>query len=891
MLLKAISHKLLDPGSLGSGYIDQTARDLTNRVRDGELKIISVVESLDPVLINTSYEIRLRGVEMLAKIVVSQEKDFFLEKEIEVLSEFLCLRLIDHKSMEQPTLECLSYFIDCQKKPTRFNKTLLEFLVSKANIQRMDSKRRLLVYGIVKKIVIEQCRVNRRMTSDLLYSVVHLMEGESNPQNLLVCFNLVSHIMKNFEDLEPFIDDLFDWLSSYYPIDYTPSDGDAAESQGVVVLRSDLVQALYDCFYANQLNSDNLQTLLLEKLESNVVSTKIESLQCLIKCYQVFSLKSVKDYASSLWTAVRVDCLKKMSLLDHNLLDSSNKTLSALTTKLAEDNEIYFTFISDLYDELSIAFRKPEMELFEAAAILLTSAVQPRFTGFDYILSKILPISINAFSSKEIRPATGVAHILEQLLIYHPDSKLNQELSEISNHLALQIIEFIDIEESCHRLLNSMIRYHIDFKESVLDTIISKLLIQVEKGFRNAEESLALLCMKYKRSDVLFEDPGIDCQIGSLLKLVTYYKLKGVEDHRINRTNIAKFSIYLRQIIFLLDSADILSINNLDPKELDEFLNETRIIAVDLRKNIHLIDNIGRIHAIVLNKLSNERINSPMMQFFSSGYCQNLIPISGKEREISCEAYIPVLRWVIKSLVIRNHQYFVPLMNLLLNFICSEKVEANLALIGAKVLGSIHSDDSVISFDRKRSYQVFMLHKQKFFAQTSKEIRIRLGIQENELKKHILMCSVVIQIPLIPPATYKKDCEWIVREILKILTALKSSCDQDTPGDITSLVYECIEHLVEQDLGGNLFGFLSELVELNLSYAREAQSLLVRKRALVSLARIAVTFKDQDLLVLRTLVIDKLKVCLEDKKRIVRQAAAEARLRWVLIGQPIGSGQ
>lgn len=890
MSIKTLCDRLLDPRALEPNYIDQASSELTKKVRNGELKIIDIVGNLDPVLINTSHEIRLKGVEILTKVIVFQKEDFFLEKEIEVLSEFLCMRLIDHKTMEQLTLECLSYFVDCKKKPTHYNTTLLDFLKSKAHIQRMEAKVRLLVYKIAKKVVVETNRTNRAMHGDLIYSVIHLMEGESNPQNLLVCFSIVSFILKNFEDLEPFIDDLFDWLSNYYPVDYTPNERDEAENQGVFISRSDLVKALYDCFYASQLNSENLQTLLLDKLESNIMSTKIESLQCLIKCYDVFPLKSIKDYSSSLWTSIRVECLKKLDLVDHNLFDTSNRALSALTTKLAEDNEIYFTFISELYDELSIAFRKPEMGLFEPAAILLTSAVQPRLTGFNFILSKILPISKNAFSSSEFRPATGVAHIFEQLLLQKPNSKLDKELNELSNSLALQIIEVVHSEESCLKLLNSMIRNQIGFREETLDAIIQKLLLKVEEGFHGAEESLALLCMNYKRSDVLFDDPKIDCQIGSLLKLVTFYKLEGPTNLRTNKTMLAKFQTYLRQLIFILDAADNSAIDSLDPQELNGFLSEIRRLTAGVERGQNLVNNAGRIHAIVLNKLSTNKVDPVLMEFFSSKYCQSLIPTSEEEIKISCQAYIPILQWIMKSLVIRNHQLSVPLMNLVLNFICSDKVGADLALVAVQLFGFIHRDDKMISFDRKLSYQVFVLHKQKFFAQTSKEILIRYEIQKNELKRHLLMCSIIIQIPLVPLPAYKKDCELIVREILKILTAVRGCNNQETPNEVTAMIYEGIESLVEQDIGGNLFGFLSELVELNLVYAKEAQSLLVRRRALVSLAKIATAFKEKDLLVLRSSVVNKLKTCLEDKKRIVRQAAAEARLRWVLIGQPIGSG-
>lgn len=887
MSIESICDNLLASDTVYSDSIEPTIIQLTEKVRNGKLKVIDIVKSLDPVLINTNHEIRLRGVELLTRIIISQKNNFFLEKEIEVLSEFLCLRLIDHKSMEQPTLRCLSYFVDCENKPARFDTTLMEFFKGKANTHKMDSKSRLLVYEIIRKVIVERRQKSSNIDSDLIYSLVQVIEGESNPRNLLTCFSIVNFIMKNFNDLEPFIDDLFEWLVSYYPIDYSPNEKDLSESQDVNISRSDLVHALYDCFYANELNAENLQTLLLEKLESNMMSTKLESLHCLIKCYEIFPLKSVKDYATSLWTSIRVECLKKRNSVDPNLMEVSNKALSALTTNLAEDNEVYFTFISELYDELSIAFRKPEMDLFESAAMLLTSAIRPKVTGFDYVLSKILPITINATKAKEYRPLTGVAHTFEVLSFNHLGTKLSPELNNLSSELALLVVELVDTVGECLKLLNSMFRYRINF-EGALDCIIMKLLSKVQAGFESAQESLALICISYQRSDILFDGDKKHCHIASLIKLVSFYKFNEGEDIKPNDSMLVKFSIYLRQLVLQLDNAKSSTIDELNQQELNEFLIETRKLATKVGKFANIVDNVGRTHAIIINKISDNFLNPIMMEVFKSDYCQSLI--TSPESDLQCQVYIPVLQWILKSVVIRNQQFSLPLINLILNFICSEKVDTNSALFGAKTFSIIHTEDNLVSFRKELDYHVFTFHKQKFFSQAMKEIRIRYEIQGDKLKKHILICLLAIQIPLVPPAAYRRDCEWILRESLKILITLKSKNDsgQDVSGNLISMIYDCIESLVEHDSDGKLFGLLSELIELNLSYAREAKSLLVRRRALASLAKIAVTYKEQDLLNLRSSVINQLKQCLEDKKRIVRQAAAEATLRWVLIGQPVG---
>ena len=86
--------------------------------------------------------------------------------------------------MEQPTLKCLSYFIDCDNKPTRFNNDLIEFLKTKINVQKMDNKGRSLVYEITRKVILEKRRISSTIDSDLIYSLIHMIEGESKKKPL-----------------------------------------------------------------------------------------------------------------------------------------------------------------------------------------------------------------------------------------------------------------------------------------------------------------------------------------------------------------------------------------------------------------------------------------------------------------------------------------------------------------------------------------------------------------------------------------------------------------------------------------------------------------------------------------------------------------------------------
>ena len=855
------------------------------RIRNGEFAVIELVKGLDSVLTNGDHDIRLRGLELLVYVVISLPNDLLNDKEINVLSEFICLRLVDHKTMEASTLKCLRHFVHCQNKPPGYNKQLLDFFKTKISIRKLDTKIRHQIYDILKKILIERRQISASMDGDLIYSIVHLIEGENNPENLMLCFDIVFYILKNFDNLEPYIEDLFDFLFSYFPVNYTPD-----ETENINIQRSDLVQAIYDCFYSNPLNADILQSSLLEKLDSNLSSTKIESLECLIRCYEVFPLSSIKKYASTLWTAVRMISLKKENLVDGNLLDTSYKALSALSKRLAEDDEQHFTFVSEMYEELAIAFRKPEMDLFEPAAKLLTHAIQPSIVGFNYTLNKILPVSSNALVAGEFRPLPGLSYIFEQLYLNHSGSKLKSDLNELIGKLVLQIIEFVFQNKDCVRLLNALICQQVPLDEPILNEVIEKLWAEFETCSYDLEECLALICINYKRLNIITEDSSSDLQLGSLLKLIRSY-----DQANAGSTAIAlRLSVYLRLLILKLDPCPRDELDKLNQNDLSEFMNTARDIAIKGSTNQRLIGKVAQLHAIILNKLGTDNASAKVMDIFRSDYCQKLVPSNDDEAKISSSVYLPVLGWVYKSLVVRNHQLASPIVNLILNFISSEKVDYKLAVLGTQVFQFVLQDGDTDLFKTSRHYQRFVLYKQKFYVQTTKELKARYEMHSAGLRRNLILCTWAQQVPHLPQAVYKKDADWLFRQLLLVLASFKTS---DSANDdlgvqdeqILHLIYGCIESLIQKDLCNELVSFLAGLVDLTLKHAKEARTLRVRRRALACLTNIATCFKDSDLLVLRSIVTDNLRACLSDKKRLVRQAAAEARLRWVLIGQPIGS--
>jgi DNA repair/transcription protein MET18/MMS19 len=57
--------------------------------------------------------------------------------------------------------------------------------------------------------------------TDFVYGFVQAMDGEKDPRNLVMCFECIQLICKRLT-FTPFVDDLFEIFSCYFPIDFNP---------------------------------------------------------------------------------------------------------------------------------------------------------------------------------------------------------------------------------------------------------------------------------------------------------------------------------------------------------------------------------------------------------------------------------------------------------------------------------------------------------------------------------------------------------------------------------------------------------------------------------------------------------------------------------------------
>lgn len=898
-----------------------------NDLKQGKCTILDCVEKLNPKLISCDHLVRAEGVKILASIVKLLDVSALNDKEIKVLTEFMQKRLADHQSMELEALNCLHSLAKCTKKPADYLDNLLNYFKTKLNVRKLEPRGRFVVYDIVSLLFEAKVTANERsISSELMYGVIHLIEGESNPENLLLIFKLLVKIMKNFTNLEPFVDDIFEWLSSYYPIQYTPSEEDKQQSS---ITRDDLVEALHNCFFATTLNADNLLTLLVEKLDSSIIQTKMESLKCIQRCLIDFDLAKIEDYITTIFTSTRMDCLKDLSLVDQKLIALHYETLSCLSKKLSSKERALLSFVDELYDQLFMAFKNLDLKLFEPAIRLISHASIGSLKCYNLVINRLIPIIIQGNFQGNLGVVKGIQYMIELLAREHEKSTNNRCYFDINDGLDTKSaglfadligkLSEVPLNQTGLDLIELLAWNNVPIEKQVSDSLVKQLNERYNSSDLDIEKGLVVL--------KCYPDWSLESTINRMQSLVPNYHVENIEEPLRFFGNRRDSSLYLREVLFLVDIGNAKLTLDKQPVETLKGLLTWSWQLLELNDDesfSFLMKNISMVNTSLLNKLPSETIEPILLSYFQSKYCQSLVD---KNVHIDSKLkYLELMKWIWKALAVRNHKFATPLTNLLLNVITSDQSQ-KLAYQAALAFGFVQdsSSETVFPFVKSKGYNTFFLHKQKLYSQSMNEIILRsermssssstsndnldgTGEERGNSSVDLLLLASVCQIRHLPMQVYKKNIDWITKRILKFISCAKSKYELiqiddsrqqqqqqtnypeniDTFEDILFVVLCSTNSLISAESKDMIKDHLFSYVNCFLIFASKAKKLLVRRASLEGLSRIANSFDESELLPNRDSVCLRLKYCLNDKKRLVREAASKARNNWILVGQPFG---
>ncbi|XP_032137074.1 MMS19 nucleotide excision repair protein homolog isoform X3 [Sapajus apella] len=369
---------------------DQVAAD----VKSGNYTVLQVVEALGTSLENPEPRTRARGIQLLSQVLL-QCHSLLLEKEVVHLILFCENRLKDHHLVIPSVLQGLKALSLCVALPPGLAVSVLKAIFQEVHVQSLPQVDRHTVYNIITNFMRTREEELKGLGADFTFGFIQVMDGEKDPRNLLVAFRIVHDLISRDYSLGPFVEELFEVTSCYFPIDFTPPPNDPYGIQ-----REDLILSLRNVLASTPRFAEFLLPLLIEKVDSEILSAKLDSLQTLNACCAVYGQKELKDFLPSLWASIRREVFQTASerVEAEGLAALHSLTVCLSRSVLSADAEdLLDSFLNNILQDCRHHLCEPDMKLVWPSAKLLQAAAGASARACDYITSNVLPLLLEQF--------------------------------------------------------------------------------------------------------------------------------------------------------------------------------------------------------------------------------------------------------------------------------------------------------------------------------------------------------------------------------------------------------------------------------------------------------------------------------------------------------------
>ncbi|NXV02968.1 MMS19 protein, partial [Cettia cetti] len=344
---------------------------------------------------NTDPRTRGRGIQLLSQVLL-QCYSLLQEKEVLHLVLFYESRLQDHHLVIPSVLQGLRALSMCEVLSPGLAVSVLKAIFQEVHVQSLLQLDRHTVYSIITNFMSTREEELKGLGANFTFGFIQVMDGEKDPRNLLVAFQIVRDLIAKDYALGPFVEELFEVTSCYFPVDFTPPPNDPHGIQ-----REDLILSLRAVLASTPQFAEFLLPLLIEKLDSELQSAKLDSLQTLTACCAIYGQKELQEFLPSLWSSLRREVFQTASEKIETECLAALRALSACLSRsvLSSDSEdLLDSFLSSILQDCRHHLCEPDMKLVWPSAKLLQAAAGASLRSYHRITHSVLPLLLEQYT-------------------------------------------------------------------------------------------------------------------------------------------------------------------------------------------------------------------------------------------------------------------------------------------------------------------------------------------------------------------------------------------------------------------------------------------------------------------------------------------------------------
>eukprot|EP01132_Coremiostelium_polycephalum_P003883 gene3883-4846_t len=381
-----------------------------------KIDIHQIVESLGDYLASRDPLLRARGTLLLSEILCRLPTLPLNEQQIHFLSMFYCDRLQDYPCSSE-VVKGITGLISNHQTKYPDNQKLLRSIFQEVHPSTLSQVHRKMVIQIIEIMLSKHLAEVQELKDDFMVGFLQFIDAERDPRNLMANFQLVPKVIRSIPEHKKFMESLFEILSCYYPISFNPQPGDPN-----AITKDHLSNSLLNCFTSSPLFAEHLIPFLIDKIYSNVVNTKIESLKTLIQCCNIYGPITVKPFLEDIWSTLRSQILTQKN---NSVVEESKKVIYQLTKSLALDKDVLKQFLSILVKECMHHIKSSQdSKLAVYCASILYQTVSASSLASQIVLSTCLPslfislkeLSLQEESAQKLNEQVSLVALINDLL-------------------------------------------------------------------------------------------------------------------------------------------------------------------------------------------------------------------------------------------------------------------------------------------------------------------------------------------------------------------------------------------------------------------------------------------------------------------------------------------
>ncbi|XP_055638519.1 MMS19 nucleotide excision repair protein isoform X2 [Toxorhynchites rutilus septentrionalis] len=939
--------------------LNQKRDEVCKNIINNSLDIAVFVEQLGPGLTHDERSIRMNATMLLSKVLGKLPPEQLNQQQLEFIVAFYCDRTKDHHSLIPAILDGVLALAAMRNIPSGSASKVLSSLFLNIPCQSQMKTERAKYLQIIKAFASGKKDELSAMGADFLYGVIGAIDGERDPRNLIFLFDYMPTFLQQYPLLQA-SEEMFEIFACYFPIDFHPNQNDPE-----AITRDVLAEKLEECLCGSNEFAPFCIPLLLDKIESDLIVAKQDSLRLLIKCVRSFSLSDVDQHLDDIWKALKSELLPGTANKD--IFELALEATKHVVIAMYADERVGEGFLTTIFATIIGFVADVQSKRFDNCVRIALTCADTCTDAAIYVSNKLFPIILPQILVETTTEQQNICLIdvlsqtliicknrntlwrIESSLIDAFQRKLIQVLFQMSNSSQLERTALKSVtsapeivcDENRPIVYTTIVRilsapsnddhsnvedcldqfashFPQEVEQTVVDVLMSKTYESSALPTGRIFNALARLLpfdtfrdriLQFFLALVLSGTPPEDVAVLALKSLkMTIEKSNGTDLAEVLQKRyeiVDKFVEKIRggvlsgsdDLIFMMSEVMKEIIKHLNTEQQQSILNK-HIGSVDLSKanelyilagvlgtldaTIDIEDHVEKFVAdlaqLAMNT-DNERVKEVSQHLLCSLFNRlpdrvhhrehftNLLGTLRKELSNGNHKVISVLSWICKGLLAKGHP------------VATEIVEDIVKLLEHPSLGN----DAVLGFDIL-SAECPQLHipfiknlfKQKLFVSVMKMLERKT---EEYAETHLRALMYVFKT--VPHLVLKMNIEKVGPILLKCLSIGDKS-------ELQTTLEIILQFLKERDVFFR--DHLQTLIPHLLKLSVYKSSMKVRIDALECLLHVT-KYPPFLLLPLKMEVVLKLQDALNDHKRLVRSAAATARLRWFLIGTDETSSQ